>query len=201
MNPLLYILKDSWRKRSRTIFSMAGIASLSFLFILFTSMDRGLEEYFEDDIGEPTEEAKALHKLYTVLDKWVFLISALCWTLMVLVIANTSIIMVVERRVELATLRALGIKSIQVSLLVAGTMGIILYSGLIAGTALGALSVPLLDSVEFAFWGSGVGFPLSLDTNTLLLTFSIGTLAGLVGLIPPVVIINRLKPAEVLRDG
>ena len=203
MGPLQYVLKDAWRKRSRSILSMGGVAALSFLFVIFSSMDEGLDRYFEgrNDIGEPTAEEKTLNSLRDVMQDWTYLISVMCLILMILVVANTAAITVVERKVELATLRAVGLKGHQVYMMVLGSMFILVYGGVAAGTILGAASVPLLDQVEFAFWGDGIGFPMALDPIIILYVIGIGTISGILGMAPPLLLIRLSSPSEVLRNG
>ena len=200
LNPVNYILRDTWRNKSRTSLSIAGLAALSFLFVLFSSMQSGLEEYSSDDEGLPTEEENDLVLVKDVLDNWIYLVTVLCWALMVLVVANTSGITVVERKGELATLRALGINSFQVSLLVTGATAIIVFSGIAIGTVIGLASIPILDGASLDLLGGGVGFPFSFDIRTVLITLIIGTVSGVLGMIPPLIMINRSQPAEVLRD-
>ena len=48
--------------------SLSSIAALSFLFVIFMSMDAGFQEFFEDDVGEPTEEEKELFQVKEVMD-------------------------------------------------------------------------------------------------------------------------------------
>lgn len=199
--PVSYILKDVWRNRSRTMMSLSSIAALSLLFVVFMSMDAGFQNFFEDDVGEPTEEEKELFQVKEVMENWVYLISGLCMVLMVLVVANTGIITVIERKQELATLRAMGIPMHYVSLIVAGSMAIILYSGLIIGTLLGLACIPLLDRVNVSLFSDGIGFPFAFDQNTLLLITAIGTLAGIIGSALPLSMMTRSSPLEVLRDG
>jgi len=202
LTPTGYILRDTWRNRSRTLMSMAGIAALSLLFVVFSSMETGLEEYFsEDDTGVPTEERQELFQVKEVMDDWVYLITLLCWVLMVLVVANTSIITVVERRFELASLRALGISSFQVSLLISGSMGIIVIGGVLAGLVIGAVSVPLLNGANLAIQGDGIDIPLTLHPLTILYTLLLGLVSGVIGLVPPISMISRSSPLEVLRNA
>jgi ABC-type antimicrobial peptide transport system permease subunit len=181
--------------------STAGIASLTLLFILFSSMDAGLDEYFENEsAGVPSEESQELFKVKNVMDDWIYLITFLCLVLMVLVIANTAIITVVERRFELASLRALGISSMQVSYLVMGSIMIIVAAGLIIGLVLGSAVVPILDYANLSL-GSNVDLPLVLDPISLLSVASLGLLSGAMGLIPPLLMIIRSSPLEVLRNA
>ena len=203
LGPLGYIIKDAWRKRSRSVLSLAGIASLSFLFIIFSSMDEGLDRYFEereDDVGIPSDEEKALDSLRGTMNSWNYLITGLCLGLMVLVVANTAAITVIERRVELATLKALGLTSRQVSALVLGSMFVIIYGGIAAGTLLGLAFVPLLDRVEFTLWGEGIGFPMAIDISMILTVLALGTIAGIIGMIPPLLMVSGPKPAEVMKN-
>lgn len=200
--PIGYILRDTWRNRSRTIFAAAGIASLTLLFVLFNSMDMGLERYFEDETaGVPTEEEKELYNVKEVMDNWTYLITVICGILMVLVVANTSIITVVERKFELASLRALGISSLQVSFIVMGSMLLIVLAGLFSGLALGVLMVPLLDSANVSFLGEGIGLPLSLDPMLVIYVIALGGISSMVGMTAPLLILNKRSPLEVLRDG
>lgn len=200
--PINYILRDSWRKRSRTILSIAGLAALSFLFVLFSSMQEGLSEYSPDEDEESSIEEKTdLLLVKEVMDNWIYLISILCWTLMVLVVANTSGITVIERKHELATLRAIGLSGTQVSLLVIGGMAIVVYSGIISGMLLGIAFIPLLDGANLVLWEGGIGFPFAFNINTVLITLGLGTVSGIIGMIPPLIMINRSTPAEVLRDA
>jgi ABC-type lipoprotein release transport system permease subunit len=202
LTPGGYILRDTWRNRSRTLMSMAGIAALSLLFVIFSSMETGLDEYFEeDDTGVPPEERQELYQVREVMDDWVYLITLLCWVLMVLVVANTSVITVVERRFELASLRALGISSFQVSLLITGSMGIIVMGGVLTGLVLGAVSVPLLNEANLALLGGGIDLPLTLDPMTIIYTILLGLVSGVVGLVPPLSMISRSSPLEVLRNA
>lgn len=201
LTPFQYILRETWRKRSRTLMSIAGIASLALLFILFSSMDAGLEEYFRNETeGVPSEESKELYEVRQVMDDWVYLITVLCWVLMLLVIANTAIITVVERRFELASLRALGISSVQVSLLVIGSMMIIVVGGIAGGLILGAALVPLLDYANLSL-GGNVDLPLALDPVSFINIILLGLLSGAMGLLAPLLMIIRSSPLEVLRDA
>jgi ABC-type lipoprotein release transport system permease subunit len=201
LTPLNYILRETWRKRSRTLMSVAGIASLTLLFILFSSMDAGLDEYFENETeGAPSEESKELYEVKQVMDDWVYLITVLCLALMFLVIANTAIITVVERRFELASLRALGISSLQVSYLVIGSMTIIITAGLIAGLLFGSAIVPLLDYANLSL-GGNVDLPLVLDPISFVTIALLGLLSGGLGLIAPLMMIIRSSPLEVLRNA
>ena len=201
LNPVTYILKETWRNKSRTSLSIAGLAALSFLFVIFSSMQAGLEEYASGDTGIPTQEDNDLILVKEVMDNWIYLITILCWTLMVLVVTNTSGINEKKRKGELATLRALGLSSFQVSSLIIGGMALIIYGGIAAGTILGIVCIPILDGVSLDLMGGGLAFPFSFDPNTILVTLLIGTVSGVVGMIPPVIIINRSRPAEVLRDA
>ncbi|MFO8050631.1 MAG: ABC transporter permease [Thermoplasmatota archaeon] len=199
--PIGYILRDTWRNRSRTIFAAAGIASLTLLFMLFNSMDMGLEEYFEEETaGVPTEEEKELYNVKEVMNNWTYLITVICGILMVLVVANTSIITVVERKYELASLRALGISSFQVSIIVIGSMTIIVLAGLLSGLAFGALMVLLLDSAKVSILGGGIGLPLSLDPMLVAYVMALGAISSLVGMAVPLLMLNRRSPLEVLKD-
>lgn len=201
LTPVGYILRETWRKRSRTLMSMAGIASLTLLFILFSSMDAGLDEYFDNEAeGAPSEESKELFEIKEVMDDWVYLITILCWVLILLVIANTAIITVVERKTELATLRALGVSSVQVSFLVIGSMMIIVIGGLTAGLLLGMIAVPVLDYANLSMGGS-VDPPLVLDPLSFLNILLLGLLSGALGLLAPLLMIIRSSPLEVLRNA
>jgi ABC-type lipoprotein release transport system permease subunit len=200
LTPAGYILRETWRKRSRTIMSMAGIASLTLLFILFSSMDAGLDDYFENEAeGVPSEESKELFQVKQVMDDWVYLITLLCWILILLVIANTAIITVVERRAELATLRALGISSTQVSMLVIGSMMLIVVGGLSLGMILGVVTVPLLDMANLTI-GTNVDLPLMIDPMSFMNILLLGLLSGALGLLAPLMMIIRSSPLEVLRN-
>ena len=199
--PGSYILKDVWRNRSRTFMSISSIAALSFLFVLFSSMDNGFDDMFEDDIGVPSKEMKELKPAKDVMENWVLLILGMCLVLMVLVIANTGLITVVERRTELASLRALGISAPRVSMLVGGSMGIILYSGLIAGTLLGLAAVPLLDQVNINIFSEGIGFPFKFEMGIFIRLLVLGTVSGGLGSILPLILMFKNSPLEVLRDG
>ncbi|MGA1819779.1 MAG: FtsX-like permease family protein [Thermoplasmatota archaeon] len=202
LTPAGYIFRETWRNRSRTLMSMAGIASLALLFILFSSMDQGLEEYFENESeGVPSDESKELYKVKQVMDDWVYLISVLCWVLMVLVIVNTAMITVVERRFELASLRALGISSIQVSYLVVGSMMMIVMMGIVAGMIAGIAIVPIVDSANLSLLGGNMDLPLAYDPISLLHTVILGLGAGALGLVPPLLKIIRSSPMEVLRHA
>ena len=181
--------------------SVAGIASLTLLFLLFSSMDAGLEEYFQNETdGVPTEESKELFEVKQVMDDWVYLITVLCWVLMLLVIANTAIITVVERRFELASLRALGISSVQVSTLVIGSMMIIVVGGILIGLVLGSLIVPLLDHINLSI-GGNVDLPFALDPVSFANVVLLGLLSGSLGLLAPLMMIIRSSPLEVLRNA
>ncbi len=199
--PITYISRDVWRNRSRTIMSLSSIAALSFLFVLFMSMDQGFSDFFEDDIGVPSDEQKELYEVKGVMENWVYLISALCMALMVLVVANTGIITVLERKQELATLRAIGISLPKVATLVAGSLSIILYGGILIGTLLGMACIPILDRVNVSLFSDGIGFPFSFDPSTIVLSLLIGTGAGLLGSSLPLFILTQSSPLEVLRDG
>ncbi|MFW3146824.1 MAG: ABC transporter permease [Thermoplasmatota archaeon] len=202
LGPLGYIIKDTLRNRSRTLLAMGGIASLTLLFVLFSSMDQGLDDFFsEETSGAPSDEQKELFKVKEVMDNWVYLITVLCWVLMVLVVANTSIITVMERKFELASLRALGISSSQVSLLVSGSIVIIVLGGVAMGLLFGIMFVPIIDRANIAFTEGGVGLPLSMDPMIALYSFGMGIVSAAIGLIPPLVMINKQSPLEVLRHA
>ena len=181
--------------------SLSSIAALSILFVIFMSMDQGFSDFFEDDIGVPSEEQKELYEVKGVMENWVYLISALCMALMVLVVANTGIITVLERKQELATLRAIGISLPKVAMLVAGSLSIILYGGVLIGTVLGMACIPILDRVNVSLFSNGIGFPFSFDPSTIVLSLLIGTGAGLLGSSLPLFILTQSSPMEVLRDG
>lgn len=199
--PVSYIFKEVWRNRSRTIMSISSIAALSFLFVLFMSMDSGFDEFFEDDTGIPSQEQKDLYEVRDVMEQWVYLISALCLALMVLVVANTGVITVVERKQELASLRAIGIPSGKVGMLVAGSLALILYGGILIGTLIGVASIPLLDRVNLTLGAEGIGFPFAFDWRTVVYIILIGTISGTVGSFLPLSLMMRSSPLEVLRDG
>ena len=202
LTPTGYILRETWRNRSRTLMSIAGIASLALLFILFSSMDKGLDDYFEEETeGVPTDESKELYQVKQVMDDCVYLISVLCWALMVLVIANTATITVVERRFELASLRALGISSVQVSFLVVGSMMMIVALGITAGLITSLAAIPLVDKANLSLMGGTLDLPLVYDPLSLMGTVLLGVGAGALGLIPPLLMIIRSSPMEVLRDA
>ncbi|HHD16295.1 MAG TPA: ABC transporter permease [Euryarchaeota archaeon] len=200
-SPVDYILKDLWRNRSRTIMSMSSVAALSFLFVLFSSMDAGFADFFSGDTGVPSDEQKELYKVKGVMENWVYLITALSLILMALVVSNTGIITVVERRFELATLRALGISMPRVIFMVSASLAMILYGGVLMGTVLGLLCIPLLDRVSLTLFTQGIGFPLSFDPTLIWRSFLVGTLAGAIGASLPLIFIARSSPLEVLRDG
>jgi predicted lysophospholipase L1 biosynthesis ABC-type transport system permease subunit len=199
--PVSYVIRDVWRNRSRTMMSIYSIAALAFLFVIFMSMDRGFQEFFEDDTGVPTEEQKDLYEVKGVMENWVYLITTLCLVLMVLVVANTGIITVVERRKELASLRAMGIPSGKVGSLVAMSLAMILYGGILMGLLLGLAAIPLLDRVNFTIGAEGIGFPFAFDWRTVVYIFLIGTVAGTIGFLMPLSLMMRSSPLEVLRDG
>jgi len=181
--------------------SMAGIASLTLLFILFSSMDAGLENYFDNESeGVPTDESIELFNVKQVMDDWVYLITLLCWILILLVIANTAIITVVERRSELATLRALGVSSTQVSFLVIGSMMMIVVGGLVSGIVLGIATVPILDQANISI-GTNVDLPLVLDPISFVYVLGLGLISGALGLLAPLLMIIRSSPLEVLRNA
>jgi putative ABC transport system permease protein len=164
-------------------------------------MDAGLDNYFENETsGAPSEESKELFEVKQVMDDWVYLITVLCWVLMLLVVANTAIITVVERKFELASLRALGISSVQASLLVIGSMGIIVLGGIFAGMVLGSALVPLLDQANLSL-GGNVDLPLVLDPISFLNILLLGILSGALGLLAPLMMIIRSSPLEVLRHA
>lgn len=202
LTPIGYILRETWRNRSRTFFSIAGIASLALLFILFSSMDEGLKDYFEKETeGVPSDESKELFKVKQVMDDWVYLISVLCWALMVLVVANTATITVVERKLELGSLRAIGISSVQVSFLVIGSMMLIVASGIASGLIASLILIPVLDIANLSILGGGLDLPLVYDPVSILNTLLLGLGSGALGLIPPLLMIIRSSPMEVLRDA
>lgn len=199
--PGRYILKDVWRNRSRTFMSVSSIAALSFLFVIFASMDNGFDEMFEDDVGVPSREMVELQPAKLVMENWVLLITGMCVVLMVLIIANTGLITVVERRTELASLRAIGISAPKVSMLVGGSLGIILYSGLVLGTLLGLAAVPVLDRTNLNIFSEGIGFPFKFDMMIFIQLVLLGTISGIVGSLFPLFMMFRNSPLEVLRDG
>ena len=110
-------------------------------------------------------------------------------------------ITVIERKHELATLRALGLSGFQVSFLVIGGMALIVYTGIISGMLLGIAFIPILDGANIVLWEEGIGFPFAFNFRTVLITLGLGTVSGIIGLIPPLVMVNRSAPAEVLRDA
>ncbi|MBN1389081.1 MAG: ABC transporter permease [Candidatus Thermoplasmatota archaeon] len=202
LTPLGYMVREVWRNRSRTFMSAAGIASLALLFILFSSMEQGLDDHFRGETEDvPTEESIELFKVKQVMDDWVYLISALCWTLMVLVIVNTATITVVERKFELASLRALGLSSVQVSFLVGSSMMLIVSFGIMAGIIASVVIIPLLDIANLSLLGGGLDLPLVYDPISIVNTLLLGLGAGALGLIPPLLMIIRSSPMEVLRDA
>ncbi len=156
---------------------------------------------FQDDVGVPTPEMLELQPAKLVMENWVLLISGMCIVLMVLVIANTGLITVVERRSELASLRAIGISAPKVSMLVGGSLGIILYTGLILGTILGIAAVPLLDQVNINIFAEGIGFPFKFEPMIFLQLLIFGTISGSIGSAFPLFKMFNSSPLEVLRDG
>ncbi len=199
--PVSYVFKEVWRNRSRTLMSISSIAALSFLFVLFMSMESGFEDFFEDDTGVPSEDQKDLFEVKGVMEQWIYLITGLCMVLMVLVVANTGVITVIERKQELASLRAMGIPSLKVGLLVGGSLALILYGGIFSGTILGLVSIPLLDRVNITLAADGIGFPFAFEWRTIFYIITIGTVSGAVGSSMPLFLMLRSSPLEVLRDG
>jgi putative ABC transport system permease protein len=120
--------------------------------------------------------------------------------LILLVIANTAIITVVERRSELSTLRALGVSSFQVSFLVIGSMMIIVIGGLVSGIILGIATVPILDQANISI-GTNVDLPLVLDPISFVYILVLGSISGALGLLAPLLMIIRSSPLEVLRNA
>lgn len=200
LTPGRYIVKDLWRNRSRSIFSMSGMAALAFLIVIFSSIDAGLEDYFRGRVGEPTEEEKELFEVKRVMDHWTYLVAILCTILFALIVTNTASLHIMERRFEIATLRAIGLSHFEVSALMASSMLLLMAVGTASGAALGAMSAPFLDEASLSIGGGGLGIPLLLDASVIALLGVIVVVAGLLGMLPPLIMMNRKSPHEVLRD-
>ena len=177
------------------------MAALAFLIVIFASVGAGLDDYFKDRTGEPSEREKDLFEVKRVMDRWIYLIGILCTILFALIVTNTATITVIERRMELATLRALGLSLPQVSFLVAGSMALQMILGTALGAAGGIIVAPFMDDAALALGGEGIGIPLSLDTSVFATLIAIVMAAGAVGIIPPLYIMGKRSPQEVLRDG
>lgn len=204
ISPGSYIAKDLWRNRSRALFSISGMACLALLLVLFSSMRAGLDGYFEDirdEQGEPTKEQIDLNNVKHVLDRWVYLIGVLCLMLFALIVANTATINVLERKFELATMRAIGLSSIQVHSLLIGSIALQLFLGTVIGASIGFALTPFLDGTTISFRGEGLGIPFAIDRSVFLSLFGIVVLAGAVGSIPPLVLARLGRPQEVLRNA
>jgi ABC-type lipoprotein release transport system permease subunit len=193
-------LKDLWRNRSRALFSMSGMACLALLLVLFSSMRAGLDGYF-DGSGVPTEREKDLYEVKKVLDKWVYLVGVLCLLLFALIVANTATINVLERKFELATLRAIGLSSPQVLFLLIGSIALQLVIGTSIGAAVGLAMTPVLDDTAISLGGGGLGIPFAIDPSVFLSLLGIVAVAGAVGSVPPLVLARLGRPQEVLRNA
>ena len=199
--PVRYVLKDALRNMSRTMASLMSIASLTFLFIVFSSLQAGLDEHFKEDIGAPSMEDDQLYEIREVLESWTFLITSMCYIMTALVVANTTAMNVSERRVELASLRAVGLGNPQVFLLVCGSTASVLYPGMLIGLITGVSVVPLLDGAGLSVLSGGMPLPFSLSWAAVLRALALGTVSGAIGLAPPLLMISWSRPAEVLRNA
>jgi putative ABC transport system permease protein len=202
ISPGRYIGKDLWRNRSRSLFSISGMACLALLLVLFTSMRAGLSDYFDESgVGEPSQREKDLYMVKEVLDKWVYLIGVLSLILFALIVANTATINVLERKFELATLRAIGMSSLQVYSLLIGSILVQLVIGTAIGSSIGAALAYFLDDTAISFGGEGVGIPFRIDLTVFYMLFGVVALAGIIGSIPPLILANIGRPQEVLRNA
>jgi len=201
LSPARYMIKDLWRNRSRVVLSTSGMVALVFTMVLFSSLQNGLEDYLSGKEGVPDREEIELEQVGAAMDRWILVIVPLCAILLALVVANTSMINVMERRFELATLRALGLSTSQVFALVTGAMGAQLMIGVAFGSVLGMVATLMLDGVPLSIAGGGLGLPMSFDRDMFVILLLITAVSAVVGMMFPLFMITRARPQEVLRNA
>lgn len=93
---------------------------------------------------------------------------------------------------EYGVMKALGVRSSELYLIVAGQAAMILGMGLI-------VSVALAFTIQAALVMAGARIPMSVETGSLMRVGIAASVLGLLSAVIPVARISRLKPAEVFR--
>lgn len=122
----------------------------------------------------------------------------------IIIIMNTLVVSVMERTSEIGTMRALGARKSFIARLFIAETGILTFVFGIAGMALGAIAILILNRVgiqtdtdALRFLGGGVLRP-SIDVQSVVLSLSFMCLIALTSWIYPVLVALRISPVKAI---
>ncbi len=113
-------------------------------------------------------DAEAFKEAYggtsAALDGWLRIVTVIMAVMLVAGVSDTTLVVVADRRREIATLRAVGLRRDQVARLVLQEVMVLALAGLLAGILAGAGLALLFGQLHASTGGSGVFLaPVSLD--------------------------------------
>jgi len=141
-----------------------------------------------------------------IMEKQNAVVFALClifYCIVISSITNTMILTLFERKKEIGTMMAIGIKSKHVIRLIIMESTIIGFVGSLMGVFLSAVVVLILNRVGLSYNPpTGTGFvtiyPL-INPQFMLLSFVLGVLSAIVGSIYPAIKVLQVNPIDALR--
>lgn len=136
-------------------------------------------------------------RLFDSFDLFAWLISGASFITCCLIVMNTLVMAVTERKKELSILLAIGWSGFMVYRTVLYEGIIISITGCILGLFFGATSLHLLQSSRHL--GMGL-IPISIPLEVVIQAFSIAVLLGLVSSFYPAILSTKVYPAQALRQ-
>ena len=198
---LHYILNDISKHRWRAILTIIGIAVPIAFFILFAAMGEG-SDLFIDSQTNALNEAKYL-QISKIVVSWTEVLMVIIGIMIVISITNTMMLTLFERRKEIGTMMAIGLKSRHVIQLIIMESTIIGFVGSLMGILLSSVVIVILNRVGLSYQP-----PMSIDLVTIypffnprfmLFSFFLGMLSSIAGAIYPARKILQVNPIDALR--
>jgi hypothetical protein len=133
-----------------------------------------------DDAWDRDSFEEAYESTSGALDGWLMVVTMVMGVMLVAGVSDTTLVAVADRRREIATLRAVGLRSQQVSRLVLVEVMILAVVGLVVGVIAGSGLALLFGHLHETTGGSGIFLaPVSIDPWVLLgaVALALGTAA------------------------
>jgi len=202
-NARRYILRHIAFHRTRSGFTILGIAICVAFFILFTSIGVGLQEYIEDEQLDRTQADKEkLSKTAEIVDGWVIILTGVLIVILVASILNTMLMSVSQRKREIGVLKSLGISRKQIFNMVLMEAAILTTIAFLIGSLIGLV---LAFGFDAGFQGGSSSGVLRFFAPThvtpsilffaVVMTLGFGTLAAFF----PAYMASKLTPTEAIR--
>ena len=160
---------------------------------------RGLNEKTRDfEISTPEEILASLSTILNIITAFLVGVGAISLLVGAIGIANTMYTSVLERTKEIGTMKAIGARNSDILLIFLIESGFIGLIGGVIGILIGFILAKSVEFIAISYLATSLlkpAFPLYLIAGSLLFSFLIGSISGLL----PARQASKLKPVDALR--